>query len=209
MSDNLTPRQREILDVIVEHQNQHGYPPSVREIGEAVGLKSPATVKSHLDNLKDAGYLLRDPSKPRAIQVRYEGVSGANADRRPVRHVPLVGDVAAGTDVLAAENIEELVPMPTDLTGDGELFMLRVRGESMIELGIFDGDFVVCRSQSTANRGEVVIAGIPGEEATIKTFDERGGKVVLVPANKSLQDMVFDPSEVTIFGRVVTVMRKL
>ncbi len=99
--------------------------------------------------------------------------------------------------------------MPTDLTGDGELFMLRVRGESMIELGIFDGDFVVCRSQSTANRGEVVIAGIPGEEATIKTFDERGGKVVLVPANKSLQDMVFDPSEVTIFGRVVTVMRKL
>ena len=209
MSDNLTPRQREILDVIVEHQNQHGYPPSVREIGEAVGLKSPATVKSHLDNLKDAGYLLRDPSKPRAIQVRYEGASGANADRRPVRHIPLVGDVAAGTDVLASENIEELVPMPTDLTGDGELFMLRVRGESMIELGIFDGDFVVCRSQSTANRGEVVIAGIPGEEATIKTFDERGGKVVLVPANKSLHDMVFDPSEVTIFGRVVTVMRKL
>ena len=119
MSDSLTTRQREILDCIVEHQNERGYPPSVREIGEAVGLKSPATVKAHLDNLKDAGYLVRDPSKPRAIQVRYEGTSGASAERRPVRHVPLVGDVAAGTDVLATENIEEVVPMPADLTGDG------------------------------------------------------------------------------------------
>ena len=101
MSDALTPRQRQILDVIVEHQNQHGYPPSVREIGGEVGLKSPATVKAHLDNLKDAGYLIRDPAKPRAIQVRYEGQAGAAAERRPVRHVPLVGDVAAGTGVLA------------------------------------------------------------------------------------------------------------
>ena len=209
MSENLTPRQRQILDCIVEHQNERGYPPSVREIGEAVGLKSPATVKSHLDNLKDAGYLVRDPSKPRAIQVRYEGSSGASVDRRPVRHVPLVGDVAAGTDVLATENIEEVVPMPADLTGDGELFMLRVRGESMIEIGIFDGDYVVCRSQTEAMRGDVVVAGIPGEEATVKTYDERGGKVVLVPANKALTDMVFDPADVSIYGKVVTVMRKL
>ena len=141
----------------------------MREIGEAVGLKSPATVKAHLDNLKDAGYLVRDPAKPRAIQVRYEGLSGASAERRPVRHVPLVGDVAAGTDVLASENIEEVVPMPADLTGDGELFMLRVRGESMIDIGIFDGDFVVCQSQTTATKGDIVIAGIPGEEATVKT----------------------------------------
>ncbi len=209
MSDVLTPRQRQILDVIVEHQNQHGYPPSVREIGVEVGLKSPATVKAHLDNLKDAGYLIRDPSKPRAIQVRYEGQSGAAAERRPVRHVPLVGDVAAGTGVLAEENIEEIVPMPSDLTGDGELFMLRVRGESMIDAGIFDGDFVVCHSQTIADKGDVVIAGIPGEEATVKTYDERAGKIVLVPANETLTDMVFAPNEVQIYGRVVTVMRKL
>jgi repressor LexA len=209
MSDTLTTRQREILDCIVEHQNDRGYPPSVREIGEAVGLKSPATVKAHLDNLKDAGYLVRDPAKPRAIQVRYEGLSGASAERRPVRHVPLVGDVAAGTDVLASENIEEVVPMPADLTGDGELFMLRVRGESMIDIGIFDGDFVVCQSQTTATKGDIVIAGIPGEEATVKTYQERDGKIVLVPHNASLSDMVFDPAEVQIFGKVVTVMRKL
>ncbi|NDH88590.1 MAG: repressor LexA, partial [Actinobacteria bacterium] len=159
--------------------------------------------------LKDAGYLVRDPAKPRAIQVRYEGLSGASAERRPVRHVPLVGDVAAGTDVLASENIEEVVPMPADLTGDGELFMLRVRGESMIDIGIFDGDFVVCQSQITATKGDIVIAGIPGEEATVKTYQERDGKIVLVPHNASLSDMVFDPAEVQIFGKVVTVMRKL
>lgn len=208
MADNLTPRQREILDVIVEHLHQHGYPPSVREIGEAVGLRSPATVKSHLDNLRDAGYLVRDPAKPRAIRVHYEG-TGANVERRPVRLIPLVGDVAAGTDVLADQNVEELVPMPADLTGDGELFMLRVRGESMIDLGIFDGDFVVCRRQDDAADGDVVIAGIPGEEATVKTLRRRGGKVVLVPSNKSLDEMVFAPDDVQIFGRVVTVMRKL
>jgi len=209
MSDTLTKRQREILDVIVEHQTANGYPPSVREIGEAVGLKSPATVKAHLDNLKEAGYLVRDPSKPRAIQVRYEGASGANVERRPVRHVPLVGDVAAGTDVLANQNIEEVVPMPADLTGDGELFMLRVRGESMIDLGIFDGDFVVCQTQNTAAKGDVVIAGIPGEEATVKTYEERGDKVVLIPHNETMSEMVFDADDVAIFGKVVTVMRKL
>lgn len=208
MSDTLTPRQRQILEMIVEHQNDRGYPPSVREIGEAVGLRSPATVKSHLDNLRDAGYIVRDPSKPRAIQVHYNGGASA-ADRRPVRHVPLVGDVAAGTDVLAEQNVEELVPMPADLTGGGELFMLRVRGESMINLGIFDGDFVVCRSQDDAADGDIVVAGIPGEEATVKTLQRRDGQVVLVPANDALSEMVFNPDEVTVFGRVVTVMRKL
>ena len=208
MPDTLTKRQRQILDVIVQHQSDRGYPPSVREIGEAVGLRSPATVKSHLDNLRDAGYLVRDPAKPRAIQVHYDG--GANrADRRPVKHVPLVGDVAAGTDVLAEQNVEELVPMPADLTGDGELFMLRVRGDSMIDLGIFDGDFVVCRSQDDAGDGDIVVAGIPGEEATVKTLRRRDGQVVLVPANERLNEMVYDPSEVVVFGRVVTVMRKL
>jgi len=208
MSQTLTPRQRQILDVIVEHQQNKGYPPSVREIGEAVGLRSPATVKSHLDNLRDAGYLVRDPSKPRAIQVHYNG-DALGAERRPVKHVPLVGDVAAGTDVLAEQNVEEFVPMPADLTGDGELFMLRVRGDSMIDLGIFDGDFVVCRSQDDAADGDIVVAGIPGEEATVKTLRRRQGRVVLVPANSSLSEMVFDAADVRIFGRVVTVMRKL
>lgn len=208
MPQKLTKRQRQILDVIVQHQNDRGYPPSVREIGEAVGLRSPATVKSHLDNLRDAGYLERDPAKPRAIQVHYDGGAN-NAERRPLRHVPLVGDVAAGTDVLAEQNVEELVPMPADLTGDGELFMLRVRGDSMIDVGIFDGDFVVCRTQDDAPDGDIVVAGIPGEEATVKTLRRRDGQVVLVPANERLSEMVFDPSEVSVFGRVVTVMRKL
>ncbi len=208
MSDTLTPRQRQILDMIVEHQNDRGYPPSVREIGEAVGLRSPATVKSHLDNLRDAGYLVRDPAKPRAIQVHYDG-GASTTERRPVKHVPLVGDVAAGTDVLAEQNVEELVPMPADLTGGGELFMLRVRGDSMIDLGIFDGDFVVCRSQDDAADGDIVVAGIPGEEATVKTLRRRAGQVVLVPANETLSEMVFAADDVTVFGRVVTVMRKL
>lgn len=208
MSD-LTARQREILDVIVDHQREHGFPPSVREIGSAVGLKSPATVKSHLDNLRDAGYLRTHPTKPRAIEVRYDQNSGAAMDRGPVRHVPLVGDVAAGTDVLAAENVEDLVPMPGDLTGDGELFMLRVRGESMIEAGILDGDFVVCHAQTTAETGDLVVAGIPGDEATVKTFSVRDGSVVLLPSNRNLEPMVFDPEDVAIYGRVVTVMRKI
>ena len=208
MSDTLTTRQREILDVIVSHVHDRGYPPSVREIGEAVGLRSPATVKCHLDNLRDAGYLRRDLAKPRAIQVNYEG-TGNTAEHRPVRHVPLVGDVAAGTDVLAESNIEEFIPMPEDLTGSGELFMLRVRGDSMIEAGIFDGDFVVCRRQQTAEDNKIVVAGIPGDEATVKTLQRRDGSVVLVPANAELSEMVFSPDDVQIFGQVVTVMRKL
>jgi repressor LexA len=126
-----------------------------------------------------------------------------------VRHVPLVGDVAAGTDVLAQENVEEVLPLPADFTGEGELFMLRVRGDSMIDVGILDGDFVVCRSQSVAQEGEIVVAGIPGDEATVKTFTRQGDKVVLLPANPRLEPMEFDPSEVNVFGRVVTVLRRL
>src|SRR6187401_1819637 len=128
----LTARQLQILDFISEQMNERGYPPSVREIGEAVGLTSPSTVHSHLATLQRRGYLRRDPTKPRAIEVRYDPRSGATAERRPVQHVPLVGDVAAGTDVLAHENVEELLPIPADFCGDGQLFMLRVRGDSMI-----------------------------------------------------------------------------
>jgi repressor LexA len=207
--DELTDRQREILSFIVSQQRDRGYPPSVREIGEAVGLQSPSTVHSHLATLQRRGYLRRDPTKPRAIEVRYDPSSGATAERRPVRHVPLVGDVAAGTDVLAQENVEELVPVPSDLTGDGELFMLRVRGDSMIELGILDGDLVVVRQQTEAREGDVVCAGIPGEEATIKTFTRQGSRVVLVPANERLAPIELDAADVAVFGKVVTVMRRL
>ena len=205
----LTDRQRTILQVIEDHMREHGYPPSVREIGEAVGLTSPSTVHSHLSTLQRLGYLRRDPTKPRAIEVRFDPSSGAAIERRPVRHVPLVGDVAAGTDVLAQERVEELFPLPEDFTGDGDLFMLRVRGDSMIDVGILDGDFVVCRQQATARDGEIVVAGIPGEEATVKTYRRKGTKIVLEPANARLQPMVFPADDVTIFGRVVTVMRRL
>lgn len=209
MAKSLTARQRQILDCIDESMRERGYPPSVREIGEAVGLGSPSTVHSHLSTLQRLGYLRRDPTKPRAIEVMFDPTSGAAVERRPVRHVPLVGEVAAGTDVLAQENIEETIPVPADFTGDGDLFALTVRGDSMVDKGIFDGDLVIARSQSEAREGEIVIAGIPGEEATVKTYSREGGKVVLLPANERLAPMVFEPDEVQLFGRVVTVMRRL
>ncbi len=205
----LTVRQRQILDCIEATMRERGYPPSVREIGEAVGLTSPSTVHNHLATLQKRGYLHRDPSKPRAIEVRYDSMSGGVVERGQVRHVPIVGDVAAGTDVLAAENITESMPVPADLTGEGELFMLRVRGDSMVDAGILDGDFVVARSQPDAERGDIVVAGIPGEEATVKGFLRKGGKIVLRPANERLEDMVFDPEDVHLFGKVVTVMRRV
>jgi len=205
----LTKRQQEILDFIESQMRARGYPPSVREIGEAVGLTSPSTVHSHLASLQRMGFLHRDPTKPRAIEVRYDPNSGAAMERRPVRHVPLVGDVAAGTDVLAQENVEEIYPLPADLTGEGELFMLRVRGESMIDAGILDGDFIVARTQNTAEKGDIVVAGIPGEEGTVKTFSRKGSKIVLLPANSRFEPMEFTADEVTIFGKVVTVLRKL
>ena len=208
--EKLTDRQRGILEVIEKSMRDRGYPPSVREIGESVGLTSPSTVHSHLASLQRMGFLHRDPTKPRAIGVTWDPSSDAAIERRPVRHVPLVGDVAAGTDVLAQENVEELFPLPEDFTGTGgDLFMLRVRGDSMIELGIMDGDFVVARSQATADNGDIVIAGIPGSEATVKTYHRKGHTVTLQPANVRLQPMVFTSDEVQIFGRVVTVMRRL
>lgn len=206
---NLTDRQQEILDFIDTENRNRGYPPSVREIGSAVGLTSPSTVHSHLNTLQKLGYLRRDPAKPRAIEVRYDPNSGAVIERAPVTHVPLVGDVAAGTDVLAHENVEELMPLPTEFTGEGELYMLRVRGTSMIDVGIHDGDYVVVRTQTTASNGEIVIAGIPGDEATIKTYSASGSTVTLTPANPELEPMVFEAGEVDVFGKVVTVLRRL
>jgi len=206
----LTARQREVLEIIEQHMRERGYPPSVREIGEAVGLTSPSTVHAHLAALQKRGYLRRDPTKPRALEVRWDPTSDAVIDRRPVRHVPLVGDVAAGTDVLAQENVEEVLPLPADFTGEGDLFMLRVRGDSMIEAGILDGDYAVVRAdESEPRKGEIVVAGIPGEEATVKTFTRKGGKVVLLPANAAYEPIELDPGEVQIFGKVVTILRRL
>jgi repressor LexA len=205
----LSGKRREILEFIAAQLRARGYPPSVREIGEAVGLTSSSTVHAHLTTLQRQGYLRRDPTKPRAIEVRYDASSSAPIERRPARHVPLVGDVAAGTDVLAQENIEELLPLPEDFTGEGQLFMLRVRGDSMIDAGILDGDYVVVREQTEATKGDIVVAGIPGEEATVKTYGRKGSKVILMPANPRLDPMVLDPSDVNIFGRVVTVLRRL
>jgi repressor LexA len=205
----LTDRQRQVLEFIDAQVRERGYPPSVREIGEAVGLSSSSTVHAHLAALQDKGFLKRDPTKPRAMELVYEAESGSAIERRPVRHIPLVGDVAAGTGVLAAENIEESVPVPEDFTGAGQLFMLRVRGDSMVEAGILDGDYVVVRQQPDADQGEVVVAGIPGEEATVKTYLKRRGKVVLRPENPTMDEMIFDPEDVSIYGKVVTLLRRL
>lgn len=209
VTSNLTERQRGILNFIESETRDRGYPPSVREIGEAVGLTSTSTVHAHLATLQRLGYLRRDPTKPRAIEVRYDPGSGASGERRPARHVPLVGDVAAGTDVLAQENVEELLPLPADFTGDGPVFMVRVRGDSMIDAGILDGDFVVVRQETEPRKGDVVVAGIPGEEGTVKTYTRKGTKVVLLPANSQFQPMEFDAGDVQIYGKVVTLVRRL
>ena len=206
--ESLTDRHRQILKCIDTAMRERGYPPSVREIGEVVGLSSSSTVHAHLKTLETLGYLRRDPSKPRAIEVFFEPTTGASVERRPVRHVPLIGDVAAGTGVLSEERVEEVFPLPEDFTGDGNLFMLRVRGDSMIESGILSGDYVVVRQQDVRN-GDTVVAGIPGDEATVKEYKKSGSKITLLPRNQRLEPMVFDASEVNIFGKVVTVLRRM
>ncbi len=210
MAEVLSGKRKQILTFIADSQRDRGYPPSVREIGEAVGLASSATVHTHLAVLQREGYLSRDPTKPRAIQVHYDPDTTSRLTAAAVHNVPLVGDVAAGTGVLAEENIEELLPMPEQFTGSGPSFMLRVRGDSMIDAGIYDGDYVVVRQQPEADNGDVVVAGIGEGEATVKTFSRKGGRVTLVPANAAYEPMVFEGSdEITIFGKVVTVVRPL
>ena len=205
----LAGKRRRILEFIAEQIRERGYPPSVREIGEAVGLTSPSTVHTHLQVLQREGYLQRDPTKPRAIIVSWEPSSGAAIRVRPVAHVPLIGHVAAGTGVLAEESVEELLPIPRDFTGSGDLFMLKVRGDSMIGAGIFDGDFVVVRRQPDAESGDIVVAGIGEDEATVKTLRKRRAKVVLVPANPAYSEMELAADQVVIYGKVVTVLRRL
>ena len=209
MAEALTGKRQQILECIAVSLRQRGYPPSVREIGEAVGLTSSSTVHAHLAVLQREGYLRRDSTKPRAIEVRYDPSSKAAMAARPMRTVPLVGDVAAGSGVLASENVEELLPLPEDFTGTGSLFMLRVRGDSMIDAGILGGDYVVVRQQPTAENGEVVVAGVPGDEATVKFFGRRRNRIVLTPANPTLSPVEYDPDEVEVYGKVVTILRRL
>jgi repressor LexA len=202
----LTSRQQEILEYIYEMVRSRGYPPSVREIGDRVGLRSPSTVHSHLSSLVRSGYLRRDPSKPRAIEV-IEPPSGDMIDDRRVRNVPLVGRVAAGSPILAEQDIEAVFPLPTQLTGSGPVFLLTVRGNSMSEAGILDGDLVVVRSQPDASDGDIVAALIE-DEATVKRFRREDGRVILLPENPDYEPMVFT-SGVRILGKVVAVLRSL
>jgi len=205
----LSDKRQEILVYISECLGNRGYPPSVREIGEAVGLASSSTVHAHLAVLQREGYLRRDPTKPRAIAVQFDPASKAALPTGRVRHVPLVGDVAAGTGVLATENVTELLAVPEELTGSGSMFALRIRGDSMIEAGIFDGDLVVVREQPDAEIGDVVVAGIPGDEATVKKFGRSGDSIVLSPANERFEPMKLSATDVTVYGKVVSVMRRL
>jgi repressor LexA len=202
--DELTPRQRRILDFIQRTVRERGYPPTVREIGEAVGLTSSSSVHAQLENLGRLGLLRRDPAKPRAIEV---------AGARPARavEVPVVGRIAAGAPVLADENVEDHLPVPEALAGSGELFALRVQGDSMVEAGILDGDLVVVRRQDVAPEGTIIAALVPGpaeDEATVKRLRRTGGKIVLVPENPAMEPIDMPPGG-RILGVVVSVLRKL
>ena len=213
MVENLTDRQRQTLQFISEAVAKRGYPPSVREIGTALGLTSSSTVHSHLQALQRKGYLRIDPTKPRAIEILFDAETDLPLERRPARSVPLLGRIAAGQPIMAEEHVEEIYPMPADMVGDGNVFMLEVAGDSMIDAGIFDGDFVIVRQQPTAHSGEIVAAMMPSEfgdtpEATVKTIRHKGSSIIFEPANPVLQPFEA-PQGTEILGKVVAVFRKL
>jgi len=199
----LTGRQQEIWTFLVGYVDRHGYPPTVREIGEAVGLASPSTVHAHLANLERAGLLRRDPTKPRALEL-----TGREDATATVPKLPLVGQIAAGAPLLAEENIEDSIAVPETLHGD---FLLRIKGESMIEAGILDGDIVVVQRAQDARNGEIVVALVgddeSADEATVKTFFREKGRVRLQPENSALEPIYAD--HVQVIGKVVGVFREL
>ncbi|MEO3777347.1 transcriptional repressor LexA [Micromonospora sp. B11E3] len=207
---DLTARQRRILEFIRTWVERHGYPPSVREIGEAVGLVSPSSVAYQLKELEKKGFLRRDPNRPRAVDVRTPGDAlddEASRSQRPTpAYVPMLGRIAAGGPILAEQAVEDVFPLPRELVGEGEVFMLQVKGDSMLDAAICDGDWVVVRQQPTADSGEIVAAMLDGE-ATVKTYRRRDGHVWLMPQNPA-----FDPipgDDATIMGRVVAVLRRI
>jgi repressor LexA len=202
---SLTKRQQEIFDFIKRYSAKYGYPPTVRDIGKAVGLASSSTVHAHLANLEKIGQLRRDPSKPRAIELLDRAVDGVRNIVRP-SGLPLVGHVAAGQPVLAEENIEEYVDVPALAGGEDGEYLLRVRGDSMKDAGILEGDFVAVRPQDTAKDGEIVVA-LVGEEATIKRFFREADHVRLQPENSAMEPI--RSREVRVLGRVVGVLRKV
>jgi repressor LexA len=202
---DLTDRQRQILDFIKAEVRHKGFPPTVRDIGEAVGLSSSSTVHSHLAALEAKGLIRRDPSKPRALEVIGHEDEAREVDYN-VRRLPLVGQVAAGAPILAAENIEQTMTLPVELVRDDSTFILKVKGESMIDAGILDGDFVVVRQQATANNGDIVVAMID-DEATVKTFYREADRIRLQPQNSTMEPIY--ATDLSILGKVVAVFRRL
>jgi repressor LexA len=199
---NLTKRQQEIFDFVKRYRSEHGYPPTVRDIGKAIGLTSSSTVHAHLANLEKLGVLRRDPTKPRAIEVLVDKAKAAAA----TSGLPLVGQVAAGQPVLADENIEEYVAVPPIAGGDTGQFVLRVQGDSMKDVGIYEGDHVIVRSQDTAENGEIVVA-LVGDEATVKRFFREKDHVRLQPENEAMEPI--RSRDVQLLGRVVGVCRRV
>jgi repressor LexA len=208
----LTERQRQIFDFLTSYVERHGYPPTVREIGEAVGLASPSTVHAHLANLERAGLIKRDPTKPRALELVDRQSRAKPVEADDVHRLPLVGEIAAGGPLLAEENIEDHLAVPESLArGDGEEFLLRVKGDSMIQAGILDGDIVVVRRQADARNGEIVVAlagqDEAADEATVKRFYREDGRVRLQPENDALEPIYAD--HVQLLGKVTGVFRRL
>ncbi|WP_279101551.1 transcriptional repressor LexA [Gordonia bronchialis] len=203
---SLTPRQRGVLDVIRKSVRERGYPPSIREIGDAVGLTSTSSVAHQLRTLERKGLLKRDHNRPRAVNVQ-EAEPAPSAENLPTpTFVPVLGRIAAGGPILAEEAVEDVFPLPRELVGDGSLFLLRVVGESMIDAAICDGDWVVVRQQNVADNGDIVAAMIDGE-ATVKTFKRKDGHIWLMPHNEHFQPIPGD--DAAILGKVVTVMRRV
>jgi len=204
MSKVLTPRQRQILHFILQHIEAKGYPPTVREIGEAVNLSSSSTVHAHLCSLEEAGFIQRDAVLTRAIKLL--PAPGSKPKPQRVMNIPIVGNVAAGNPILAIENCEDVFPIPQDFLSGGDGFMLRVRGESMIEEGIKDGDLVIVRIQPTVNNGEIAVVLIENE-ATVKTFYREDGRIRLQPANSAMKPIFVSDAQVV--GKVVGLVRKM
>lgn len=201
MTADISPRQKEILEIIKKGITLKGYPPSVREIGEAVGLTSSSTVHNHLTILEEKGYIRRDPTKPRAIEVLD---SLGEFGHRKIVHVPIVGQVTAGEPILAVENIEDSFPLPYDLVKSDSVFMLKVQGESMIEAGILDDDLILVRQQNTANNGDIVVA-LMEDEATVKRFFREKNYVRLQPENSNMAPIY--TQNLSILGKVIGVFR--